>query len=94
MAVTCLHYLFAAAAFQLSYSAPVDFLAPQVGRVTEEPLELLLKNRVAVAHRYAIFLCSLDVAIKSPQIAKGQYKDYLVGQLTSLQQKHSQVNDV
>merc|ERR1712054_86418 len=29
MAVTCLQFLFAAAAFQLSYSAPVDFLAPQ-----------------------------------------------------------------
>ena len=35
MAVTCLQFLFAAAAFQLSYSAPVDFLAPQVGRVPE-----------------------------------------------------------
>ena len=63
MAVTCLQFLFAAAAFQLSYSAPVDFLAPQVGRVPEEPLQLLLKNRVAVAHRYAIFLCSPDVEI-------------------------------
>ena len=89
MAVTCLQFLFAAAAFQLSYSAPVDFLAPQVGRVPEEPLQLVLKNRVAVAHRYAIILCSLDVEIKLPQIAKGQYKDYPVGQLTSLQQKHS-----
>jgi len=29
MAVTLLQFLFAAAAFQLSYSAPVDFLAPQ-----------------------------------------------------------------
>ena len=54
MAVTLLQFLFAAAAFQLSYSAPVDFLAPQVGRVPEEPLQLLLKNGVAVAHRYAI----------------------------------------
>ena len=63
MAVTCLQFLFAAAAFQLSYSAPVDFLAPQVGKVREEPLQLLLKNWVAVAHRYAIFLCSLDFEI-------------------------------
>ena len=68
MAVTLLQFLFAAAAFQLSYSAPVDFLAPQVGRLPEEPLQLLLKNRVnqsinAVAQRYAIFLCSLNVKI-------------------------------
>ena len=31
-----------------------------------------------VAHRYAIFPCSLDV-----EIANGQYKDYLIGQLTT-----------
>ena len=63
MAVTLLQFLFAAAAFQLSYSAPVDFLAPQVGRLPEEPLQLLLKYRVAVAHRCTVFLCSLNVDI-------------------------------
>ena len=35
-----------------------------------------------LAYRYAIFLCSLDVEI-SPQVARDQYKDYLVGQLTT-----------
>ena len=34
-------------------------------------------------YRYSIFLCSLDVEISS-QIAIDQYKDYLVGQLTTL----------
>ena len=37
----------------------------------------------ALPHRFAIFLCSLDVEILSSQIAKGQFKDDLIGQQTT-----------
>ena len=46
-------------------------------------LWLKMVNRFMLAHRYAIFLCSLDVEIHSSQIAIGQYKDYLHSWATS-----------
>ena len=44
-------------------------------------------NADNVAHRYAIFLCSLDV-----EIANGQYKDYLIGQQTTITDRMTRTN--